>query len=91
MDSFIENGIIKMYLKILKVYLKLIIIKLLFNLSFVKAQHKLDKEKILIKEGYFSRMFPVTSEPYKNRHAQVTLPKGIVEFSDTFAFGFHKS
>ncbi|OBW57012.1 DNA (cytosine-5-)-methyltransferase [Solibacillus silvestris] len=59
------------------------------NLSFAKAQMKLDKEKILFKEGFFARTFPVTSEPYKNRRASVTLPKDIIEISDTFAFGFH--
>lgn len=59
------------------------------NLSFAKAQMKLDKEKILFKEGFFARTFPVISEPYKNRRASVTLPKDIVEISDTFAFGFH--
>ncbi|MCM3723974.1 DNA (cytosine-5-)-methyltransferase [Solibacillus isronensis] len=59
------------------------------NLSFAKEQMKLDKEKILFKEGFFARTFPVTSEPYKNRRASVELPKDIVEISDNFAFGFH--
>src|SRR5690606_1887841 len=45
------------------------------NLSFAKEQMKLDKEKILFKEGFFARTFPVTSEPYKNRRASVELPK----------------
>lgn len=59
------------------------------NLSFAKEQMKLDKEKILFKEGFFARTFPVTGEPYKNRRASVKLPKDIIEISDHFAFGFH--
>lgn len=59
------------------------------NLDFAKAQMKLDKEKILFKEGFFARTFPVTNEPYKGRRASVELPKDIVEISDNFAFGYH--
>ena len=60
------------------------------NLDFAKKQMSIkNREDILFEKGFFANVFPVKSNPYKGRRATATLPKDIIEISDSYAFGFH--
>ncbi|WP_107838926.1 DNA (cytosine-5-)-methyltransferase [Metasolibacillus meyeri] len=59
------------------------------KLDFAREQTTLTGNDIVFNEGFFAKTFPVRDEPYKNRIATCTLPKDILEISDSFAFGFH--
>lgn len=60
------------------------------NLDFAKKQMSIkNREEILLEKGFFANVFPVKEEPYKDRRATATLPKDIIEISDSYAFGFH--
>lgn len=61
------------------------------QLDFAEEQIELTGNDIVFKEGFFAKTFPVQDEPYKDRIATCTLPKDILEISDSFAFGFHTS
>lgn len=59
------------------------------HLDFAQKQQKFTGDKIVFKEGFFAKTFPVKKEPYKNRINTIELPSDIVEISDTFAHEFH--
>lgn len=59
------------------------------HLDFALKQKKFTPDKVVFKEGFFAKTFPVKKEPYKNRVNTIELPKDLVEISDTFAHEFH--
>lgn len=59
------------------------------HLDFAQKQKKFTPDKVVFKEGFFAKTFPVKKEPYKNRVNTIELPKDLVEISDTFAHEFH--
>ena len=61
------------------------------TLDFAIEQQKYSKEEIVFEKGFFSEIFPVKEEAYKNRVNTVTLPLDVLEISDSFAHEFHMS
>lgn len=59
------------------------------TLNYANEQLRLPMNEVVFKKGFFAKVFPVKSEPFKNRIAQTELPEDIVEISDEFSFNFH--
>lgn len=59
------------------------------TLDFAQHQQKFSGDKIVFKEGFFAKTFPVKQQPYKNRTDFVTLDKDIEKISKEFSFGFY--
>lgn len=59
------------------------------DLDYAKQQLSHTKDKLLFKDGFFARTFPVKDIAFKNRQDSKELPKDVVEISDDFTFNFH--
>lgn len=61
------------------------------DLDYSNAMGMEKLEDIVYRKGMFAQAFPIESEPNKNRVAQTTISRDIVEVSDNFKFQFHNS
>lgn len=61
------------------------------DLDYSNAMSREKLEDIVYRKGMFAQAFPIENEPNKNRIAQTTISRDIVEVSDNFKFQFHNS
>lgn len=61
------------------------------NIDFSKKMNEDIGEAIIYENGFFQKEFPTEKFSYKNRKSDFTLPKDIVQISDTFSSKYFNS